>query len=64
MYVCVCNAVTEDTIRQAVAKGARSMSQLKAELGVALNCRKCVPYVRDILLCRTTSKTDPDRFRR
>lgn len=58
MYVCVCNAVTEDKIRQAVAMGARSMRQLKTKLGIASNCRKCAPYARDILLCRNKPTTE------
>jgi len=41
MYVCVCNAVTESEIRQAVELGARSLQDLQHSLGVAANCGKC-----------------------
>ncbi len=43
MYVCVCNAVTESEIRQAVELGARSLQDLQHGLGVAASCGKCAP---------------------
>ncbi len=41
MYVCVCNAVTESQIRQAVVEGVTSLATLKTRLGVATNCGSC-----------------------
>ncbi|WP_082693550.1 bacterioferritin-associated ferredoxin [Aquitalea magnusonii] len=41
MYVCLCNAVTDSQIRQAVEDGATRMCDLRAELGVAAECGKC-----------------------
>lgn len=41
MYVCVCNAVTETEIRQAVELGARSLHDLRCGLGVASSCGRC-----------------------
>ncbi|BBF86031.1 bacterioferritin-associated ferredoxin [Aquitalea magnusonii] len=41
MYVCLCNAVTDSQIRQAVENGATRMCDLRAELGVASECGKC-----------------------
>ena len=49
MYVCICNAVTDREIRQAVALGAHSLADLKESLGVATNCRKCADCARAIL---------------
>ena len=49
MYVCVCNAVTEREIRQAVECGATRMRQLKRDLGVASNCGKCAPCAYAVL---------------
>ena len=49
MYVCICNAVTDREIRQAVALGARSLGDLKESLGVAANCGKCTDCARAIL---------------
>lgn len=49
MYVCICKAVTDRQIRQAVELGVRSMAELKESLGVATGCGKCAPYARQIL---------------
>lgn len=49
MYVCICNAVTERQIRQAVAEGAGSMRELQLRLKVAATCGTCAPCARDCL---------------
>jgi bacterioferritin-associated ferredoxin len=49
MYVCICKAVTDRQIRQAVELGARSLGDLKESLGVATGCGKCAPFAREIL---------------
>ncbi len=42
MYVCVCRAVTEKNIRDAVVQaGARSMKHLREQLGVGEDCGCC-----------------------
>ena len=42
MYVCVCNAVTEKQIFNAVKNGAKTVKDLKETLGVASECTSCV----------------------
>ena len=49
MYVCVCNAVTERQIRQAISKGAVTVRQLKHELDVAGECGCCHDCLEDCL---------------
>ena len=49
MYVCVCNAVTDRQIRRAFAEGARTLKELKTELGVAARCGTCKERAVDIL---------------
>ena len=49
MYVCVCQAVTDRQIRQAAAGGARTLDDLRRELGVARECGQCASYARDCL---------------
>ena len=49
MYVCICKAVTDRQIRQAIELGARSLSDLKEGLGVATGCGKCAPCARTML---------------
>lgn len=41
MYVCVCNAVTERDIHQAVENGASTVKHLKESLGVSADCSSC-----------------------
>lgn len=49
MYVCVCKAVNERRIKEAVADGARSMRELRAQLGVCSCCGKCGRHAREVL---------------
>jgi bacterioferritin-associated ferredoxin len=49
MYVCVCQAVTDRQIRQAAAGGARTLDDLRRELGVARECGQCASYARECL---------------
>ncbi len=41
MYICICNAVTDKDIRQAVKAGANDLGALQEQLGVAVNCGSC-----------------------
>ena len=41
MFVCVCNAVSDRSIKAAVAEGAQSLGDLKDRLGVATCCGCC-----------------------
>jgi bacterioferritin-associated ferredoxin len=49
MYVCICNAVTDSAIRQAVSEGARSLRDLSAQTGCSTQCGRCVHVARDVL---------------
>ncbi len=49
MYVCVCKAVTDKTIKQKVAEGLCSMRELKQCLGVGSQCGKCTSSAQDLL---------------
>jgi bacterioferritin-associated ferredoxin len=48
MYVCLCKAVTDDQIRQAVENGATHFRQVRQELGLASQCGKCGILARDV----------------
>jgi bacterioferritin-associated ferredoxin len=41
MYVCLCNPVTDREIRGCVQQGARTLSDLQVQLGVAAQCGMC-----------------------
>lgn len=49
MYVCVCKAVTDRDIRDAVAEGATTLRDLRRTLGVSTGCGRCAPCARDVL---------------
>ena len=55
MYVCVCRAVTDSQIREAIYDGACSMRELRQRLGVASECGRCSQCALGIL--RTQQNT-------
>lgn len=62
MYVCICNAVTERHIGQAVREGASTLRELRVRLGVAGECGRCASCARDCLrsaLGEQTTTTGP-----
>lgn len=49
MYVCICQAVTDRQITEAVRQGARSVKDLRRDLGVTAECGRCAGCARDCL---------------
>lgn len=49
MYVCICKAVTEDQIRDAVQSGCDSVQKIQDHLGVIYNCGKCAEQVAELI---------------
>jgi bacterioferritin-associated ferredoxin len=49
MYICLCNAITERQIVQAVELGARSSDDLARDLGVGLGCGRCASCSKALL---------------
>ena len=50
MYVCICRQITENQIRELCQEsGAASLSQVREQLGVGLDCGKCGNHARSIL---------------
>ncbi len=49
MYVCLCNAITDHEIRDAVALGARTLGDLTTSLGVASCCGRCADCARRLV---------------
>lgn len=49
MYVCVCNAVTERQIRQAINEGARTTGQVRQKLDAGRVCGSCDDCLEDYL---------------
>jgi bacterioferritin-associated ferredoxin len=49
MYVCICNAVTDRTIREAAAAGVHSFAELRSRTGCGDCCGSCEDVAREIL---------------
>lgn len=49
MYVCVCQAVTDSEIHQAAKNGAKTLKDLRRDLGVSLDCGRCASCARKCL---------------
>ena len=49
MYICICNAITESQVHEAVESGAEDLWDLQAELGLASGCGSCKETASDIL---------------
>ncbi len=49
MYICVCNAISERHVQEAIAQGAKDLSDLQAQLGVATCCGQCAETATDYL---------------
>ncbi|GAA0719182.1 (2Fe-2S)-binding protein [Dokdonella soli] len=48
MYVCVCNAVTDRTIREAAGTGVHTFAELSRRTGCADCCGSCEDLAREI----------------
>lgn len=49
MYVCVCNAVTERDIHDAVDNGVQNMTQLARKTGCSSTCGCCQEMAAEVL---------------
>ena len=56
MYVCVCNAVTDSDIRDAVEDGVRNLKQLRRTTGCASTCGCCKEMAVETLQQALTEK--------
>lgn len=50
MYVCICMAVTDRQIREAASGGARTLKDLRRDLGVTRECGLCASCARSCLV--------------
>ena len=57
MYVCICNAVTERHIGEAVSEGVSTLRELRTRLGVAGECGRCATCARDCLRTAIAEQT-------
>lgn len=56
MYVCICKAINEKQVREAVKKGYSSTEDLSARLGLGIECGRCLPAAKKIIEQMSTTK--------
>jgi bacterioferritin-associated ferredoxin len=69
MYACLCRAVTEKSVREVVAAGASTVSEVRATCGAGTGCGGCLPSLRRLLRecrgvasdCTAAATLDPGR---
>ena len=49
MYVCVCNAINERKVDEAISAGAHTVARIYKHHGCAPKCGKCIPLMRERL---------------
>ncbi|MBL8300356.1 MAG: (2Fe-2S)-binding protein [Rhodanobacteraceae bacterium] len=49
MYVCICNGITDKTIRAAAADGVSSLAELTMRTGCAATCGACAEFAQQVL---------------
>ena len=49
MYVCICNGVTEQQVRDAAEAGCASVAELTLRTGAGANCGSCIGLGADLL---------------
>lgn len=49
MYICLCHGITENQIRACVLAGARTLCDLRGQLGVATQCGACESQACEVL---------------
>lgn len=59
MYVCICQAVTDRQIREAAERGARTLKDLRRDLGVTLDCGRCAACARTCLQEANAARSNP-----
>jgi bacterioferritin-associated ferredoxin len=57
MYVCVCNAVTENEMYEAIGAGATTVKALNRQLGIGGQCGSCVSCTKECLSKASTQNT-------
>jgi len=49
MYVCVCNAVSDRTVKRALSEGKHSLRSLREHLGYTARCGRCTGCLREMI---------------
>jgi bacterioferritin-associated ferredoxin len=59
VYVCICSAVTDRQVREAVDSGASSLGELQMHLPVGACCGRCVETCEQVIDAHRRAQNDP-----
>lgn len=59
MYVCICHAISDRQLREAVERGASSLHEVQLQLPVASCCGGCEHFAREIIEAQVVSAQRP-----
>ena len=62
MYLCICKAISDQQIRQAIREGARTVGEISARFGAGTECGKCLESINeyvDACLAAPPAASDP-----
>jgi bacterioferritin-associated ferredoxin len=63
MYVCVCRAVTDETVKAAIDAGAHSVDDVTAACCAGDDCGSCHAVIEEMIEARHGSVTPSRRLR-
>ncbi|WP_417518407.1 (2Fe-2S)-binding protein [Minwuia sp.] len=52
MYVCICNALSDDQVAASIDGGVRDASEVHPHLGCQVRCGRCIPTIVDMMDAR------------
>ena len=61
MYACICHAVTEREVNEAIAEGAKSVRAVSKATGAGSNCGSCVNRLNCLLSAAKEAAGEPVR---
>ena len=56
MYICVCHAISDKSVNQALQTGVCSLGDLRRSLGCTSSCGKCTHYLNSLIDQRKSQK--------
>jgi bacterioferritin-associated ferredoxin len=59
MYVCICNAVNERRILQAIENGTKTWKALSHELNIGTQCGKCALHAKAFFEAELAKRGQP-----
>jgi len=58
MYVCVCNALTDEQVAASIDGGVRDANAVHPTLGCQVRCGRCIPTIVDMMDVRVNGDSE------